>query len=113
MMLVIGSFAALAYMYLKRQGIETGIDSQVAEYRAQQKIVIDDVAPDATYDEIRSTWLECSKTDTEQISKDLTEKERRALLKGVKDMHDEAILYDQHGPQSVEIQGIMLEMANY
>jgi hypothetical protein len=113
MMLVIGSFAALAYMYLKRQGIETGIDAQVAEYRAQQTVVTHDVAPDATYDEIRSTWIECSKTDTEQINSDLTEKEKRSLLKGVKDMHDEAVLYDKYGPQETEIQGIMLEMANY
>ena len=115
MLFVVGVFAALAYMYLKKKGLETGIDAQVAEFHAQQKIVqSDDTPPDATYAEIRASWLKGTRTGTEQMNIDLTEKEKRALLKGANDLHEEALLYDQSGSYgSGEIEGVLLEMANH
>jgi hypothetical protein len=113
MLFVIGAFTALGYTYFKNQTIKTNLDSQVAEFRSQQTVVITDEVPDATYNEIRATWLAGTRTDREQMNIDLTEKDKRNLLKGAKSLHDESLVYDEFGPQPGEIQGILLEMANH
>lgn len=57
MLYVIGLVAALGYMYLKGNAIESHINAQVAEYHAQEKQTRHDEPPDATYKEIRSSWV--------------------------------------------------------
>lgn len=116
MLFVLGAFGALAYLYLKKKGVESGLEAQVSEFRAQQQVPLIDHTPppDATYNEIRATWLECSKTGREQMNNDLTENEKRALEKGANSLHEEALFYDKHGYSNHgEIEGILLEMANH
>ena len=112
MLYVIGLVAALGYMYLKGNAIESHINAQVAEYHAQEKQTRHDEPPDATYKEIRSSWKHGTKTGHEEMHHTMTSQEKKALIAAQAELHEEAQVYDSGGASHVEVEGVLLEMAN-
>lgn len=112
MLYIIGLVAAFGYMYLKKSAIETHINSQVAEFHAQEKATRHE-EPDATYKEIRASWKHGSTTGQEDMRHSMTSQEKKALLAAQAELHEEAHVYDSAGGCAhVEIEGVLLEMAN-
>jgi hypothetical protein len=88
MLYVIGLVAALGYMYLKGNAIESHINAQVAEYHAQEKQTRHDEPPDATYKEIRSSWKHGTKTGHEEMRHTMTSQEKKALIAAQAELSD-------------------------